>query len=275
MSATDNAARLSTTPERPALAQVPDAVWTILIAAILIGGLEISARNEWVSTFILPAPSAVVGALIDGFRRGVYLTELSSTLSSAAAGFGLSFILSMTVAGCLASISKLERIVYPFIVAFQTLPKVSIAPLIIIWIGFGETSKIVIVAITCFFPMLVNNLQGFKIRDRNHQELFKSLGAGRLQTFRHLRLPSALPFIFAGLKISTIFALIGAIVAEFVGSQNGIGRLLLYEKSAFNIPGVFAVLVLLMIVGVIIHLCMAWLERRLMFWASEAPASAH
>lgn len=255
---------------RPSLlASVPDPVWSALIAVALISILEVSARYQWVSNYILPAPSAVWNALVDGFSRGIYVTELASTLASAAAGFLLAFTMSILIAGLLASSHKVEKIVYPFIVSFQTLPKVSIAPLIIIWIGFGNTSKVVIVAIICFFPMLVNNLQGMKIRDRNHYELFKGLSASKMQTFVHLRMPAALPFIFAGLRISTIFALIGAIVAEFVGSQSGIGRLLLFEKSAFNIPGVFAILVLLMIVGISIHLAMSWLERRLMFWARD------
>lgn len=257
-----------------ALERVPDVVWTLLIAIGAVTLLEMSARNQWISPFLVPSPSSVWNALVDGFSRGLYQPEIASTLISALTGFLLAFAISIAIAGILVSSEKLESIFYPFIVAFQSLPKVAIAPLIIIWIGFGDTSKVVIVAIICFFPMLVNNLQGLKIRDRHHFELFKSLGANHLQTFRYLRAPAALPFIFAGLKISTVFALIGAIVAEFLGSQSGIGRLLLFEKSVFNIPGVFAVLVILMIMGILINVTMGWLERRLMFWAKNINIAA-
>lgn len=253
----------------PGLADVPDAVWTLLIAVIGLVLLEVAVREKWVSDLILPAPSSVCVALYDGFARGLYPRELASTVWSAFMGFIMAFVVSFLAAGLLASSRKLESIVYPFIVGFQSLPKVAVAPLVVIWLGFNDVSKVVIVGVICFFPMLVNNLQGLKIRDRIHFELFKSLGASRLQYFVYLRTPAALPFVFAGLRIGTVFALLGAIVAEFVGSRNGIGKVLLYEKSAFNIPGVFAVLVLLMAVGIILHFSMTWLERRLMFWARE------
>jgi NitT/TauT family transport system permease protein len=251
------------------LDRVPNAVWTALIAACSLALLEYAVRGGFVSSMILAAPSDVFNALIDGFSRGIYPRELGSTLGSAGMGFLLAFVVSFTIAGLLASSSRAEAIFYPFVVAFQSLPKVAIAPLVVIWLGFNDVSKVVIVMIICFFPMLVNNLQGLKVRDRTQHELFKALGASKIQYFLYLRTPSALPFVFAGLRISTVFALIGAIVAEFVGSRHGIGKVLLYEKSAFNVPGVFAVLVLLMIVGICLHLVTAFLERRLMFWARE------
>lgn len=255
-----------------ALGRIPNAGWTALIAASLLALMEFAVRGGFVSNMILAAPSDILNALIDGFARGIYPKELGSTLGSAAIGFLLAFIVSFTVAGLLASSARAEAIFYPFIVAFQSMPKVAIAPLVVIWLGFNDVSKVAIVMIICFFPMLVNNLQGLKVRDRTQHELFKALGASKIQYFLYLRTPSALPFVFAGLRISTVFALIGAIVAEFVGSRNGIGTVLLYEKSAFNVPGVFAVLVLLMVVGIGLHLLTAFLERRLMFWAKEIDA---
>jgi len=242
---------------------------SLLLAALLIGGGQYAAANGLVSPLILPAPSEVLVAMIDGFRSGNYLTDLLSTTGSLLAGFALGTVISLVFAGLLISLPLLERVLTPFIVAFQSMPKVAIAPLIILWIGFGEASKIVIVVTVCFFPIMVNTLQGLRIRDRDRYELLRSLGASRWQMFWHLRLPDAVPYIFAGLHIGAIFALIGAVVAEFVGSSSGLGYAMLQAKASFDVPGVYVCLFLLMVLGIALNMIMTRIERRMSFWAQD------
>lgn len=249
--------------------RVPDRVYSVLLAVVLLAAAELAARWELVSDLILPAPSAVLNALFDGFARGTYWQHIWSTVSATGLGFALAAVTAIMLAGALASVPFLERVLLPFVVAFQTLPKIAIAPLIVLWLGFGSLGKTFVVTVVCFFPILVNALQGLKIRDRNQFELMRSLGASRWQTFRYLRMPNALPYIFAGLHIGVIFSLIGAVVSEFVGSRSGLGYILLSDKAQFNVPGVYAILTLLMVLGLALHWIMKFAERRIAFWAQE------
>lgn len=240
-----------------------------LIAVTLIIAAEIAARNNWVTPLVLPAPSQIWAALTDGFASGIYLDNTLSTLWSVVVGFLLGAVVAVVLAGILSSLPFLEKVITPFIVAFQSMPKVAIAPLIIIWFGFGDVSKIVIVLTVCFFPILINSLHGLKVRDRDHYELFKSLGATRWQMFYRLRLPHAVPYIFAGLHIGVIFALIGTVVAEFVGSNTGVGYLMLQAKATFDTPAVYACLLILMLLGMLLHFVMVQIETRVAFWAND------
>lgn len=249
--------------------RVVDAGLSVLVAATLILLAEVAARREWVSDLILPQPSDVWDALIDGWRSGLYTDHILSTVGATLAGFSVATVVAIGLAGIFTGVPRMERIFLPFIVAFQTLPKIAIAPIIVLWLGFGTRSKVVIIAAICFFPILVNTLQGLRLRDRERLELFQSLGASRWQLFRHLRVPDALPFIFAGLNIGLVFALIGAVIAEFLGSGSGLGVLLIQQQVAFNVPGMFAVLILLMVVGLVLNALVRLAERRLLYWAAD------
>ena len=248
---------------------IPDIAYTVTIGIALLSLAEIAGASGWISPLILPRPSAVWQSLVDGFSTGLYWRHIQSTLLSTMAGFGLASVSAIVIAGLLASVPWLERVFIPYIIAFQSLPKIAIAPLVILWLGFGESSKITIVALICFFPILINSLQGLKLRNREHFELLRSLGATRWQLFRFLRIPGSLPYVFAGLHIGVIFALIGAVVAEFVGSRAGLGYTLMQQKAVFNVPGVFALLVLLMIAGLLLNWIMTTLERKIAFWAED------
>jgi NitT/TauT family transport system permease protein len=259
-----------TSPARPESRWLrPEYAVSLLILVSLLGLAEYVARNGLVSRLVLPAPSLVWDVLVDGFTSGFYIKHIESTVTSIVVGFLIASTAAISIAGILASIPVVERVLTPFFVAFQSMPKVAIAPLIVIWFGFGELSKIVIVVTACFFPILMNALHGLKLRDRDHFELMRSLGANRLQLFLHLRLPHALPYIFAGLHIGVIFALIGTVVAEFVGTNAGIGYVMLQAKANFDLPSVYACLVLLMVLGVLLHAIMGQLEKRIAFWARD------
>lgn len=246
-----------------------DGLLSLALAIGLIILAEVAANREWVNSLILPNPSSVWNALVDGFERGVYWRHIQSTVFSTLAGFGSAAVIAIAIGGILAAIPRVERIFLPFIVAFQTLPKVAVAPIIILWLGFGTQSKVVIIATICFFPILVNTLQGLRIRDQERLELLRSLGATRWQLFRFLRFPDSLPYVFAGLNIGIVFALIGTVIAEFLGSREGLGVLLVQQQAAFNVPGMFAALILLMVVGLILNGVTRAVEKKVVFWAAD------
>lgn len=260
---------------RPSSRRVPrswrasDLAWSGVVLATLLAFLEVGSRARWIDPLMVPSPSSVWSALVAGFREGVYWEPLWSTAKGTFLGFGLAAITGLTLGGILATSPRLERIMYPFIVAFQSMPKIAIAPLVVIWVGFGDLSKILIITIVSFFPILVNTMQGLRLRERDRQELVRALGASRWQIFWHVRLPGSMPYVFAGLHVSVIFALLGAIVSEFVGARDGMGVMLNLQRSVFNVPGVFAVLILLMVLGVTLNLVMKSIERRVTFWAQE------
>ena len=151
----------------------------------------------------------------------------------------------------------MERLIYPYLVALQTLPKVAIAPLFIIWFGYGLTSKVVITALVCFFPVLVSVIAGFHATDRDQLDMMAAFGATKWQTLMRLRVPSALVLIFAGLEVAAVLAVIGAIVGEFVGAQVGLGYLVVTLNFSMDVPGVFAVLIVFSAIGLMLH----WLMR--------------
>jgi NitT/TauT family transport system permease protein len=245
----------------------------IVLGVVGIAIWELGARGGLISPFILPAPSAIVRALVDNLASGVYVHHLVATVSAAVAGFAISAVLAVAVAGVLVSIPLLRRAVFPYVVAFQTLPKVAIAPIVVLWLGFGQVAKLFIVVFVCFFPILINALEGLEIRDRDKLELFQAAGANRWQLFVELRVPAALPSIFTGLHIGAVFALLGAVVAEFVGTREGLGYMLLLEKSQFNVPGVFALLVIMMVIGLVLSGLMQFLESRIN-WSRGLDARA-
>src|SRR5690606_19601094 len=237
------------------------------IAIVLIGALELAARNQWISAMIVAAPSRVMAVLAEGIADGIYLRNLAASMGALVAGFGLAFVVAVVTAGVLSSSRFLERVLTPYIVAFQSMPKVAIAPLVVLWLGFGELSKIAIVAIVCFFPMMVNTLQGLRNRNVDHYELLQSLGASRWQQFWKLRLPHAVPYIFAGVRIGATFARLGVAVAALVGTNSGVGFAMLQAKAQFDVPGVYACLVLLMLMGLTLNalttVCERWVAARM------------
>jgi NitT/TauT family transport system permease protein len=224
--------------------------------------------RQWsVPAYIAPAPSAVARSLAAGVRSGVYLEHLWVTLGETLAGFAIAAVAGIALGALIAQSRLVERTAYPYLVALQTLPKIAIAPLIIVWAGFGLSSKVIIAALVAFFPVLVNVIVGLKTIDPSKVELMRSLQASRWQMFRLVTFPNALPFVFAGLDIAVVFSVLGAIVGEFVGAQRGLGNLILQFNVTLDIAGVFAVLILLAGLGIALHLVMQAIARRVIFWA--------
>ena len=257
-----------TSPLRGAL-RVPDWVYTVLVVVVLVILMQVSVERGWVSTLIVATPTSIWTDLRTGIANGTYLEATGATLSATLIGFVIAAVGGNVLAALMAVLPRFEHIMMPLVVALQSLPMIAIAPLILIWVGFGPSSQILVVVLVAIFPILVNSLQGLRLRDREQYELSKSLGASAFQIFRYVRLPASMPYVFAGLHIAAIFSLLGAISAEFVGASDGLGVLMLQQRGALDVPGTFAVLLILMVFGIILNAIMTLVERKVVFWSKE------
>src|SRR5262249_50648198 len=214
--------------------------------------------------FILPAPSSIFFALWNGITSWLYVEHVWVTLSETLLGFVLGSALAFAFGISVALSRRVEYFLYPFIVMFQAMPKVALAPLIIIWFGLGLLSKVVSAGLVAFFPLMVNTIVGLRSADEDRINLMRSLAATRGQIFWMLQLPNALPYIFAGLEIAMIFALIGAIVAEFVGAQRGLGMLMQSMNFNMDVAGQFSVLLILSAIGLLLNTIVVEVRRRVL-----------
>ena len=239
---------------------------TILLFCSSILAWELIVRAFEIPTFIFPAPSKVAMALWRGFASGLYQKHLYYTLLETVLGFLLGSALGFFLGTAVALNRYVEYFFYPYIVMFQSLPKVALAPLIVVWFGLGLKSQVINTALVAFFPLLVNTMVGLRSADEDRMNLMRSLAASENQIFWMLRLPNALPFVMAGLDVAMIFALIGAIVAEFVGARAGLGMLIQSMNFNMDVSGQFSVLLILSIVGLLLNRCILLIRRRVLFW---------
>jgi NitT/TauT family transport system permease protein len=245
---------------------------TLLVIAV-IGAWQGCCEYFDIAPLVLPTPGAIAVKLYTLVASGDIWPHLWATIIEILSGFVLGVLAGLAIGAMISLIPAVERLVYPYLVALQTLPKVAIAPLFIIWFGYGLTSKIVITALVCFFPILVSVVAGFHSTDRDQLDMMKAFGATKWQTLVRLRIPSALVLIFAGLEIAAVLAVIGAIVGEFVGAQVGLGYLIIALNFNLDIAGVFAVLIVLSAIGMVMHGAVRVAARRYIFWIrrNEAP----
>jgi NitT/TauT family transport system permease protein len=245
----------------------------LLFAVLILAVWEGACRGLHISSLILPAPSEIAEKLVSLSVSGVIWPHLWATLIEIFSGFLLGVGAGLVSGALVSLVPVMERLVYPYLVALQTLPKVAIAPLFIIWFGYGLFSKVVVTALVCFFPILVSVVAGFHATDTDQLDMMKAFGATKWQTLVRLRIPSALVLIFAGLEIAAVLAVIGAIVGEFVGAQVGLGYLIVTLNFNLDVPGVFAVLIYLSAIGLILHGAMRFAARRYIFWIRRNDAA--
>jgi len=254
-------------PRNPAL--------RIALLAASLAVWEAAVRVLRIPAFILPTPSQVGAALYRGTVSGIYLEHIWITLAETLLGFALGSVIAFVVGTALAASQSVEYYLYPFIVMFQSVPKVALAPLVVIWFGLGLTSKVVSAALIAFFPLLVNTVVGLRSADEDRIDLMRSLSASELQIFRMLRLPSALPFIMAGLEVAMVFSLVGAIVGEFVGAEAGLGMLIQSRNFSMDVAGEFALLFILAAMGLALNAILVSVRRRVLFWDPSQKAAAN
>ena len=241
-----------------------------LLVAVWYGATKILA----IPSYLLPSPFSVAGQFIRDVTDPNFYAHVQVTLTEILAGFAAAAVSAIILGAVVAAIPLLEAVLTPYIVAFQTMPKVALAPLAIIWLGYGISSKIVLSALIAFFPAFVNIVAGFKSIDPDQLLLMKSLGATRQQTFIKVRLPAILPFLMAGLDIAIVFAVIGSVVVEFIGSAMGLGSLILQRQANVDVAGVMSVLAVLSIIGVALHLILLTASRRFTSWADQRDFAA-
>jgi len=239
---------------------------TVAIFAGSLGAWEAIVRAFAIPLFILPPPSQVALALWRGLVSGVYVQHLGYTLVETLLGFIVGSLLGFFLGTAVAMNRWVEFFLYPYIVMFQSLPKVALAPLIVVWFGLGLTSKVINAALVAFFPLLVNTMVGLRSAAADRCSLMRSPATRAGAISWMLRLPNALPFMMAGLDVAMIFALIGAIVAEFVGAQRGLGMLIQSMNFNMDVSGQFSVLLILSFVGLLLNRGIMLIRRRVMFW---------
>lgn len=219
-----------------------------------------------IKPYLLPTPVAVAETFVTSLFDGSFLRHGWVTLQEVLYGFAGGSAAAVILGVAVARWKLVERTLYPLIVALQTIPKVALAPIIVTWLGFGMGSKVLTAALLAFFPVLVNSITGLLTGDRERMDLMRSLQANPWQELRYVRLPSALPYIFAGLRIAIVFSVIGAIVGEFVGAEAGLGYLIRASQTNLDAATTFAVIVVLSIMGLVLHSLVKFAERRLVFW---------
>ncbi len=245
----------------------------VFVAFIVVWDLFITFFD--IRSVILPRPLAVWQNFISGLNPESplnYYAHILSTLYEVLSGYVIGAIVGIILALMLSQIPLLERVFKPFIVAFQSIPKIAIAPLIIIWFGFGAGSKIALVILIVFFPVLVNGLSGFKSVEPERLAVMRSLGASQWKIFSKLVLPGSLPFLFAGLEVALVQAMTAAIVAEFLAGRQGLGVLIIQMEQVLNTGGIFGVLTVLAILGWLLTMILNLIRKKLVFW-SDAERS--
>ncbi|RYF68701.1 MAG: ABC transporter permease, partial [Comamonadaceae bacterium] len=203
-------------------------ILAVLVAVLAVWHIAVTALK--VSHLIFPGPAAVAQSVYQLFASGEVWPHLGVTLHEILLGFAVGALAGFVLGALIGQSALLEAVLYPYVVAFQTVPKVAVAPLFVLWFGFGVTSKVVITATIVFFPVLANTIVGLRSAPRDQIDLMRAFTASQWHVFRMVRLPHALPYVFAGLDIGIVLAVIGAIVGEFVGAQAGLGYLILQRN---------------------------------------------
>ena len=236
----------------------------VLILLGLVGLWQLVVSLNDIPHWKLPAPSAI-GEELWG-SRVLLLGHTWVTLKEVLLGFAIALVIGVVLAGLISLSRTLERVIYPSVIASQTIPIIVIAPLLLIWLGYGMQHKVIVVALISFFPIVVNTVDGLKSADSDVINLLRTLGANRWQVFTKVQVPNSLPYMFSGIKIAITVSVIGAVIGEWVGSSEGLGYLAIRSKSQFLSERVYATVVILSVMGIGLFLITGLLERLLLPW---------
>lgn len=267
-------------PERASV-RMPsrDAVLTIALpimaVALLLFLWDWSVVRFEVPATLVPTPGAALDALWTGLRSGVLFVHLGVTLQEVLYGFLIGAALGFALGAAIAEWVLVRRALFPIVVGIQMMPKVAVAPLFIIWLGYGIESKIAITASMTFFPVLINTVAGLRSVDGETLEMMRAFRFTTLQAFHRVKLRFALPYIFVGLKVAIVLSVIGAVVAEFVGANQGLGYLILQATYQMETDKMFAVLAILAIVGIGLNGALSLVARSVLFWHDSERHSGH
>lgn len=246
---------------------------TPLLLLAIVAGWKLYTSVSGISEFVIPTPEAAWRSLVALVRDPeTWTVHVWITLLETLVGFVIAVVSGVAVGAVLGRIYWLELALRPIIVALQVIPKVALIPIFVILFGFGITSKIIIAAILAFFPIMLNVMLGVRSVSPGHREVMRSLDAGRWQTFRHLDFHSTLPYVFAGMEVGIVFALIGAIVGEYLGANEGLGNLVVVSLNALDAPQLFAVIILLAALGSVLYFAVTGIKRLMIPWHESVQA---
>ncbi|MCD4534016.1 ABC transporter permease [Nocardioides sp. cx-169] len=241
-------------------------VGSVILFLAVMGTWEFLPPALNVKEFIFPRLSSVLEVFTSAERLELIARNLYVTFAEAMTGLALAIVFGVTLGFLLGSSPWARRMFYPYLIAIQGIPKVALAPLLLIWLGFGYETKVLMAALICFFPVLINTMSGVAGVNPQQLELFRALRASRTQLWFRLLFPTALPSIFAAVELVAVYATLGAIVAEFISAQSGVGVLLQSMQANYDTAGMFAVFMILSAMGVTINQLVRFLRRRVIFW---------
>jgi NitT/TauT family transport system permease protein len=236
----------------------------ILFSVLSLVSWEYAVRVLNVPKFLLPAPTAVFQRLV--LSRNLLVQHTLVTMFEAIAGFALASIVAFAIAVSISYSRVVERTVYPYVVMAKVVPIVAVAPLLMLWFGFGVMPKVVVSALVCFFPIVVNTVKGLRSTDHRALRLMRVLSANAMQTFLKVKLPSTLPYLFAAFKIAVPLSVVGAIVGELVGSDVGLGHLIMVSEGYLDTEMMFVAVTLSAVLGLLLFLIVSMVEQVLVPW---------
>ena len=245
----------------------------VAVILVLLGAWELAARWDWISNalniedFLVPAPSDIARSLWED--RSLLGSNAWVTLKEVVFGFAIAAVAGIGFALLIHLSETARRAVYPLLIASQTIPIVILAPILVVWFGFGLTPKLVIVALICFFPITVNMLDGLRSVDPDLTKMLRSLGAGRLQRLWRAEIPTALPYAFSGARVAITISVIGAVFAEYVGSSEGLGHLINQAQAQLLTARSFAAVVVLSAMAILLFALVSLIERKVVTWDSR------
>ncbi|WP_247747420.1 ABC transporter permease [Alkalihalobacillus sp. BA299] len=234
--------------------------YSVILFIMVIGFWEAIVHFKRISKLILPAPSDIVVNLLHHFQSGYFYPHIMVTSIEVFGGFFVGAVLGIGLGFIVAQSKIAQEILQPYIIASQAMPKLALAPLLVLWFGFGYTPKIVIVALVCFFPLFESTVTGLSYVSREKLALFRSLRATSFQTLIKLRLPTAMPYIFSGLRVAVVLSVVGAVVSEFIGANKGLGALIIASQGMLDTTLMFSVFILLTVKGLLLYQIIYWIE---------------
>jgi NitT/TauT family transport system permease protein len=251
------------------LSEKPEIYLVPLVFVVFVAVWEFLIKFLEVNKVILPPPSAIGSSMVTQFQSAFFWSNVRVTTQEALIGFAAATIFAIIAGTFISQIKIVEKVALPYLVGFQAIPKVALAPLFIIWFGFGMTSKVVMAATIAFFPILINIIEGLKSADEEQIRMLRVFGATKFQIFRKVQVPNAMPFFFAGLDVGLLLAILGAVVGEFLGSQVGLGSMVLTLQYNFDTAGMFAILLVLSLMGILAHSIIKAFQRKFAFWGEN------
>jgi len=236
----------------------------LLLVVLLLALWQVATAVWRIQPWLLPSPSAIAGAAVDA--RGLLLPHIAQTTVETLVGFAAALLVGLALALVIDLSNTLRRAIYPLLVVSQTIPIIAIAPLLVIWFGYGLLPKVIVVGLVCFFPIVVSTADGLRSTDPDLIALLQSMGATRRQIFFKVRVPAALPGMFTGIKVAITYSVVGAIIGEWVGASRGLGVFMLRASNSFRTDWVFATIAVVSALSLLSFLAVVLIERAALPW---------